>query len=155
MTSFGTPDIVDSFVWVIPCLLAILLRPLIVRYVNVAKITMNREVKAIFVCMVFASVGCFLVGVSTLFVRKSSVNALLTQFVIRISICSIGWTLMGAGLEIAEYLMKKMNNFIEKNFDCKRKISLETLELISSVAAYLMTFWMVSGSSRFTLKVEP
>lgn len=91
MISFGTPNIVDAFIWILPNVLSILLRPYLINMVHITVHREQAEVDIISASGLAAALGCGLVGFSCLF------ESVLW---IRIAACTIGWTLMDLGLEL-------------------------------------------------------
>jgi hypothetical protein len=55
---------VDSFVWITPIVIAILVRPYIVRYVHSLSYKVYREISMVSLFLIVGAVGCLLVGES-------------------------------------------------------------------------------------------
>lgn len=99
MISLHTPDIIDSFIWIIPNILSILLRPYLTMFaLSDSKKARNTELSLIGSMMLVGITGCFLVGASIyLFGGKA----------MRIIICTLGWTLMDFGFEMVQYFSER------------------------------------------------
>ena len=101
MITHGTPDEVDSFVWIVPIVLAVLIRPYIIRYVHQLTYKVYREVSMVSLFLVLGAIGCYIVGVSCTITGKSKVfRKALT--------CTIGWTLMDIGFELCQFFAAKI-----------------------------------------------
>jgi hypothetical protein len=59
-----TPGWLDSFVWIIPVLLAAFLRPYIVKYIHQINLKVYREFNITSLCLIIGAIGCFIVGLS-------------------------------------------------------------------------------------------
>ena len=68
MISFMTPNIVDSLIWIIPNIIAILIRPYLIRYVHKAHKShrMRSEAFLINFFIILATVGAFMISQSGL-----------------------------------------------------------------------------------------
>lgn len=73
MITHKTPDVVDSFIWILPIVIAIFIRPYIVRYVHQLRYKVLREINMVSLFLVIGSIGCFLVGESCRHDKKSEV----------------------------------------------------------------------------------
>ena len=62
--------------------------------------------------------------------------------------------MMDAGMELAEYFIEKMNQFIDSNFKVKKAVSNELVTLAGSVTAYVLTFIMLTRTKKLSLKVH-
>lgn len=68
-----TPSYIDSFVWIVPVIIAVLIRPYIIRYVHQINFKVYREIHIVSFFLIFAAIGCFIVGFSCDLQKKSQV----------------------------------------------------------------------------------
>jgi hypothetical protein len=68
MISFSTPNIVDAFIWIIPNLLSIFLRPYLIRYIHIRALSGRLK---IYKELNIATVLLFLAGLGAMLVVKS------------------------------------------------------------------------------------
>lgn len=80
MITHGNPDTVDSFVWIVPIIIAIILRPYLIRYIHNINYKVYREITLVSVCLVLGAFGCYLVGLSCELDKKSQVILTLSSF---------------------------------------------------------------------------
>ena len=59
-----TPDLLDSFIWITPIIIAVLIRPYIIRFIHKIKLKVYREINVIIFFLMLGGIGCFLVGYS-------------------------------------------------------------------------------------------
>lgn len=64
MISYETPNLIDSFIWILPNIIAILIRPTIITYVHSVISPRQAELALISWFIIGGAAGCFLVGVS-------------------------------------------------------------------------------------------
>jgi hypothetical protein len=74
MITHGNPNTLDSFVWIVPIIIAIFLRPYLVRYIHSINYKVYREINLISICLVLGALGCYLVGLSCNLNKKSQVK---------------------------------------------------------------------------------
>ena len=90
MISYGTPDAVDSFIWIIPAIVSILIRPYLINMIHLTNHREQAEVDLISLFSLLAFSGCLLVALS----------CSLAGLYGRMAVCTAGWTLMDWGLEM-------------------------------------------------------
>jgi len=73
MITYKTPDKVDSFVWIAPIILAILIRPYVIRFVHQLNFKIYREIAVVSFFMCMGAVGCLIIGLSCNLQAKSEV----------------------------------------------------------------------------------
>ncbi len=59
-----TPAWADSFIWILPIVLAVLLRPYLVRFIHGINLKVYREINVTCIALIFGALGCFIVGFS-------------------------------------------------------------------------------------------
>jgi len=62
MITHKTPDLIDSFIWIVPIILAVLIRPYIIGFIHNIKLKVYREINVIILLLIVGGIGCFLVG---------------------------------------------------------------------------------------------
>ena len=76
MIVHGMTNEVDSFVWIVPIIIAILVRPYIVRYVHQIHYKVYREIAIVSFFLGVGAIGCFMVGHSCNMTGKKQVFVL-------------------------------------------------------------------------------
>jgi hypothetical protein len=74
-----TPNELDSFVWIVPIIIAILIRPYIVRYIHQIHYKVYREISIVSFFLLFGALGCFICGWSCQITGKNKVLFLLIR----------------------------------------------------------------------------
>jgi hypothetical protein len=64
MITNKTPNLMDSFVWIVPVVLAIIIRPYIIRYAHHHHLTLFREIAVTSLSLIVGAVGCLIVASS-------------------------------------------------------------------------------------------
>lgn len=59
-----TPAWLDSIVWISPIIVAVLLRPYIVRFIHQINLKVYREINVTSVALILGALGCFITGAS-------------------------------------------------------------------------------------------
>lgn len=59
-----TPAWLDSFVWISPIILAVLIRPYIVRFIHQINLKVYREINITSIALIIGAMGCFITGLS-------------------------------------------------------------------------------------------
>ena len=72
MIYFGTPDAIDSFIWIIPNILSIFIRPYFIRFIHRRKDKLFAEYSLVFLFLICGLSGCILVSLSV--IPKQAVN---------------------------------------------------------------------------------
>ena len=104
MIEFGTPDNVDAFIWIIPNIISIIIRPYLIHIVHKTHEREQSELDMIYVFGVLAAGGCALVAIS----------CFINSFVLRIVSCTLGWTFMDVGLELVDFFAGKLRIKLER-----------------------------------------
>jgi hypothetical protein len=95
-----TPAWLDSFIWITPIVIAVLLRPYIVRFIHQINLKVYREINITCIALLVGAMGCFITGYSC-DVEKRGKDSIFSRTFLRILICTIGWTLMDVGFEFS------------------------------------------------------
>ena len=114
MITHKTSDEVDSFVWIIPIILGILIRPYIVRYVHQVTHKVYREVSLVSLFMVLGAIGCYIVGLSCDMQGKSKVILLLFSCSEEFSPVRLVGLLWASVFNFANFLQPKLNKVLKK-----------------------------------------
>lgn len=67
MIAYETPNILDIFIWIIPNIIAILIRPKLIKYVHSVFSARQAELALISHFMLGGTLGCILVALSSRF----------------------------------------------------------------------------------------
>ena len=65
MIAYETPNILDCFIWILPNIIAILIRPTIITYVHKVFSSRQAELALVSHFLFGGALGCCLVGVSS------------------------------------------------------------------------------------------
>lgn len=76
MITQNLPNTIDSFIWILPIIIAIFVRPFLVRYVHGITFRVYREISLVSFFLVLGALGCFLVGHSCQMTKKTEVRDL-------------------------------------------------------------------------------
>ena len=114
MITHKTSDEVDSFVWIIPIILGILIRPYIVRYVHQVTFKVYREVSLVSLFMVLGAVGCYIVGLSCDMQGRSRVGIFLFSCLEEFSLVRLVGLLWASVFNFANFLQPKLKKVLKK-----------------------------------------
>ena len=121
MITHKTSDEVDSFVWIIPIILGILIRPYIVRYVHQVTYKVYREVSLVSLFMVFGAIGCYIVGLSCDMQGKSRVYMFLFSCSEEFSLVRLVGLLWTSVFNFVNFLQPKLKKVMKKWGNKKRR----------------------------------
>lgn len=167
MMQYNLSPTADCFIWVIPSILTIILKPIIETYVQSFDVTIMKYIDQIVINLVLAAVGHYIVTLSTVVETTYNIASLpfspsvgigLTK-ILRIVIATIGWIIIDFNLELAltsndnvrAYLIEHQIKTSEE--DRIRKED-ESINLTAKLSCFVLTLFLCRPPYTFRVSQE-